>query len=578
MAFPPEVAAALSGASVRQLSYCRLAKSDEPLLAPEFHEPRSRVSYSFRDVVALRAFVFLRSRRVSLQRVGQPRSHPGRPDGPHRPGAAPAACGRLVDDRRRAPRRGCGLAGLAGVAPARREQTGPHPCPGHCAGCADPRDSPGAQGRRARVPDHVPARPRRAPATPGLRRRRAGRRIGLSVRRELPAVGPLAGRPASGCPVARPAGPSPPGRRGGRVRPPPRRGAPRAQPVHRLGQGAAGQRLRVLVGDWQSAGSATGEALTGVTATGVTALAAAAAFQAPEGVWNSGADRVRLDVFALGALAYFVLAGRPPAPDRASLRERLQRDGGLDLAADLPQVSSALRNLVREATRPSVSDRLPDVAAFLDRLAQAERATGTTEDVSDPLEALAGDVVADRWQIERRLGAGSTAVGLLVSDLTVGTGPDARRVLKVAINDAASARLAAEAEVLGRITHPRVVRLVDGPVQVGNRRALVLESAGEQTLGDVLSARTRLSLDLLERWGTDLLEALVVLDRVGVDHRDIKPANLGVREGRSSRGDRSKHLVLFDFSLARAGAMALTAGTPPYLDPFLESSGRGRSR
>src|SRR5664280_563543 len=58
MAFPPEVAAALSGASVRQLSYWRWAKSDEPLLAPEFHEPRSRVSYSFRDVVALRALFF----------------------------------------------------------------------------------------------------------------------------------------------------------------------------------------------------------------------------------------------------------------------------------------------------------------------------------------------------------------------------------------------------------------------------------------------------------------------------------------------------------------------------------------
>src|SRR5450759_1971149 len=125
-----------------------------------------------------------------------------------------------------------------------------------------------------------------------------------------------------------------------------------------------GSGLRVLVGDWQSAGSATGEALTGVTATGVTALAATEAH-----------DR-------LGAI----------------------------LAADLPQVSSALRNLVREATRPLVSERLPDVTAFLDRLAQAERATGTTEDVPDPLEALAGDVVADRWQIERRLGAGSTAV------------------------------------------------------------------------------------------------------------------------------------------------------------------------
>ena len=89
----------------------------------------------------------------------------------------------------------------------------------------------------------------------------------------------------------------------------------------------------------------------------------------------------------------------------------------------------------------------------------------------------------------------------------------------------------------------------------------------------MLRSRERLSLDLLERWGTDLLEALVALDRAGVDHRDIKPANLGVREGRS---DRAKHLVLFDFSLSRAGATAVTAGTPPYLDPFLDAPERGR--
>ena len=117
------------------------------------------------------------------------------------------------------------------------------------------------------------------------------------------------------------------------------------------------------------------------------------------------------------------------------------------------------------------------------------------------------------------------------------------------------------------------MRLVEGPIDVGGRQALVLESAGEETLGEVLRGRERLSLDLLERWGTDLLEALVALDRAGVDHRDIKPANLGVREG---RGDRAKHLVLFDFSLSRAGATAVTAGTPPYLDPFLDAPGRGR--
>ena len=79
-------------------------------------------------------------------------------------------------------------------------------------------------------------------------------------------------------------------------------------------------------------------------------------------------------MFALGALAYYVLAGRPAAADRAALRDRLHRDDGLDLAADLPQVPSAVRAFVLEATRPAVSERLPDVRAFVERLADAERA------------------------------------------------------------------------------------------------------------------------------------------------------------------------------------------------------------
>jgi serine/threonine protein kinase len=360
--------------------------------------------------------------------------------------------------------------------------------------------------------------------------------------------------------------------------------------------------IRVLVGDWQSAGAVAGPALTGLSGSGITGLMGigegtgpaagqsnalmrpgavdvdrrlAEAFQAPEGVWNRDADRIRLDVFALGALAYFVLAGRPAATDRAALRERLHRDNGLDLAADLPQVPPAVRALVLEATRPTVSERLPDVRSFLERLAEAEKAlAGPIEDVIDPLEAAPDSVIDGRFQLVRRLGAGSTAVGLLVTDLTVdSSGPDATRVLKIAVNDAAASRIANEAKVLAGLTGPRLVKLIEGPLDVGGRQALLLESAGDETLAEVLRGRERLSLDLLERWGTDMLEALVALDRASIDHRDIKPANLGVREGRS---DRVKHLVLFDFSLSRAGATAVTAGTPPYLDPFLDAPERGR--
>ena len=343
----------------------------------------------------------------------------------------------------------------------------------------------------------------------------------------------------------------------------------------------------VLVGDWLAAGTSGGTGTTTTTTTSGSAgrLAAllrpgvdldrrfAEVFQAPEGVWNRAADRVRLDVFSLGALAYYLVARRAPAPDRPALRERLMRDHGLDLAADLPQVPGALRRLVLAATRPAVSDRLRDVSKFLAGLADVEQELAAPEDMLavDPLEAVRDTVLDGRFRLERRLGAGSTAVGLLVKDLSAG---EDLRVLKVAIDDAAARRLDAEAGVLRQLDSARLVRLVEGPLEVGTRRALLLDHAGTETLAEVLRERGRLSLDLLERWGTDLLEALTALDHAGVDHRDIKPANLGVREVRGARDDRAKHLVLFDFSLARAAADAITAGTPPYLDPFLEVRGR----
>ncbi|HSS68520.1 MAG TPA: DUF433 domain-containing protein [Nocardioidaceae bacterium] len=70
MSYTPEMAAALSGASVRQLAYWRSAQSaNGPLLRPDSFEPGTRLSYSFQDVLALRTFVYLRAHKVPLQRV-----------------------------------------------------------------------------------------------------------------------------------------------------------------------------------------------------------------------------------------------------------------------------------------------------------------------------------------------------------------------------------------------------------------------------------------------------------------------------------------------------------------------------
>ncbi len=36
--------------------------------------------------------------------------------------------------------------------------------------------------------------------------------------------------------------------------------------------------------------------------------------------------------------------------------------------------------------------------------------------------------------------------------------------------------------------------------------------------------------DFLQRFGTDLIDAVVELERMGVAHRDIKPENIGIRQ------------------------------------------------
>lgn len=338
---------------------------------------------------------------------------------------------------------------------------------------------------------------------------------------------------------------------------------------------------RVLIGDWQSAGIASQQALTGFAGVGVTSLLGpstgpnsadtwlTSAFEAPEGRWQQeSADRIKADVFSLGALAYYILTSHRPAASTEALKERLRNQRGLDLSLDFPEVSASVRGAVLGATRPAPGERYDGVDKFLtDLLSPAALKPQVSLDV-DPVDAGPGDILADgRFTVLRRLGRGSTAVGLLATDAN---DADTPRVLKVAVDAKAMQRLHDEAAVLGTLSGTRLVKLLEGPISLGERNALVLESAGDQTLSELLRERKRLSLDLLERLGRDLLEALVQLDKVGVDHRDIKPGNLGVR---SVRG--AKHLVLFDFSLSRAAASDITAGTPPYLDPFL---GGARSR
>ncbi|GAB2894664.1 BREX system serine/threonine kinase PglW [Streptomyces mayteni] len=294
------------------------------------------------------------------------------------------------------------------------------------------------------------------------------------------------------------------------------------------------------------------------------------AYLAPEAE-SEHPDPVVMDIFGLGAVAYHVLTGLPPADSRAALKQRLQADGGLHLYAVSDSLDADLDELIYAATRTSADDRLQSADAFLDRLDEVERETARRAHAveADPLTATAGQAIEGGWTIERVLGAGSTARALFVSRVTedqYGGEQRQERVLKVARDAQKNDRLEAEAKALQEVGGDRIVKLLDPPHPVAGRIVIAVSFAGHQTLAQRLRDKGRLGWRELSTFGEDLFRAVEVLAGSGVRHRDLKPDNLGII---TRPGDGQAQLMLFDFSLADVRDGDIKAGTRGYLDPFL---------
>ncbi|HJT79181.1 MAG TPA: BREX system serine/threonine kinase PglW, partial [Gemmataceae bacterium] len=327
------------------------------------------------------------------------------------------------------------------------------------------------------------------------------------------------------------------------------------------------ERPRIKLSNWQ-AGYRAGGSFTGgvgkVTATSHVELLvedASTAYMAPEAVMEGDRPGEHLDVFSLGALAYHIFSGVPPAAGGVELADKLRQTRGLQISDVLNGAGKALQELVQFSTHPDVASRIDSAADFLSYLdAVEEELTSPDHDaVEDAAEAQKGDRLPGGFTVLRRLGKGATSTALIVER------DGQQYVLKVPNGDEHAQRVRGEGEVLGKLRHQHIVDYVE-TLTMGGRPCLLLRSAGPETLGERLRKEGRLHVDMLQRFGEDLLEVVRYLEEQGIPHRDIKPDNIGV--GPVGRGDKL-HLVLFDFSLSRTPPENIQAGTKGYLDPML---------
>ncbi len=176
----------------------------------------------------------------------------------------------------------------------------------------------------------------------------------------------------------------------------------------------------------------------------------------------------------------------------------------------------------------------------------------------------AGELIADRFVIEALAGSGGMAdvyrardresEDLVALKILRATGPEDL------------ARLAREAQALGRLTHPGIVRYVAHGTASGSEPFVAMEWVEGATLSRRLR-RGPLPVGAALELGHALGSALAHAHEHGIVHRDVKPGNVILRN------DDLRDPVLLDFGVARTGlAVGLTQlgtviGTPRYMAP-----------
>jgi eukaryotic-like serine/threonine-protein kinase len=187
-------------------------------------------------------------------------------------------------------------------------------------------------------------------------------------------------------------------------------------------------------------------------------------------------------------------------------------------------------------------------------------------DLSMPDSARLAAALADRYRIEREVGAGGMATVYLAQDLKHHRAV-AIKVLRAELGAILGPeRFLREIEISAQLHHPHILPLYDSGEAEGLLFYVMPYVEGE-SLRDRLAREKQLALEEALQIAREVADALSYAHSRGVIHRDIKPENILLESG---------HAVVADFGIARAisaaGGEQLTGtgvaiGTPAYMSP-----------
>jgi serine/threonine-protein kinase len=189
----------------------------------------------------------------------------------------------------------------------------------------------------------------------------------------------------------------------------------------------------------------------------------------------------------------------------------------------------------------------------------------------EPLPALPGEVIAERYLVENILGRGGTGVVVSARHIAL----DKQVALKFLRTESRGERdgllrFVREAQATARLESEHVVRVLDAELIDSQLAFIAMEYLKGRDLAQVLKEDGPLPIDVSIDYILQASEAIAEAHARDIIHRDIKPSNLFL----THLSDGTPFVKVLDFGLSKVGwaGISLTSenrvlGSPHFMSP-----------